>query len=130
MIFKKKQEVPAMRYPIEIKYWQDHYPALSQLFKDAEADLYDLKFSKSFKGKLVPEPDNPHDPNAVMVYAAPKGRNKTFHHIGYVPAEFAQAIRPDIKKVVAGTHYWSISIQFDISEGLYTALYCRESQFK
>lgn len=33
---------------------------------------------------LLPEPWNPHDPNAVAVMVGP-------HHVGYVPAEDAQA---------------------------------------
>lgn len=136
-LFKKTAPKPApapvaqsVSYPIEVVYWRDHYEALSQLIKSSDLDLNDLKASGNFSCKLVPEPDNEYDKNAVKVSAALKGRGKkTWYDIGYIPSEVNQEIRADIKKVVAGTHYWSLRISFDARNGLILSIYLNESAF-
>ena len=124
-----KPVTQSISYPIEISFWDDHYEGISKLLEECEIDLNTLHASGYCNGKLVPEPDNDYDPNAVMVYAAPKGRGKTYHHIGYIPSEDALLIRSDIKKVVAGTHYWSIRISFDARDGLSFTIGLHESKF-
>ena len=41
---------------------------------------------------LIPEPDNPHDPNAIRVYMNGK-------HIGYVPKEKTAKVRKFLSKI-------------------------------
>ena len=41
--------------------------------------------------RIVPEPDNPHDPNALAVHVAHGG---AVHHVGYVKREVAAEIAP------------------------------------
>ena len=48
---------------------------------------------------LVPEPTNPHDPNAVAVWAGSKRFNKkTAAHVGYIRASDAKRMSPRLKK--------------------------------
>ena len=54
--------------------------------------LQDPSFAPGQVLELVPEPDNPHDPNAVAVWNA----SQTLH-VGYVPREYAA-------KVAKGDH--------------------------
>jgi hypothetical protein len=44
--------------------------------------------------ELRPEPDNPHDPNAIMVLI-------DGHHVGYLPAKSVQQSRPLIDRAIA-----------------------------
>lgn len=41
--------------------------------------------------RVVPEPDNPYDPNALAVYAATADGVK---HIGYIPKDYARLLAP------------------------------------
>lgn len=120
----------SITYPLDIVYWKDHYEAISDLIKSSDMDLNNLHASESFKGKLVPEPDNEHDPKAVKVFASLRGNNKKWYDIGYISSNDNELIRPDIKKVVAGTHYWTVRIYFDARMGLLISISLRESKFK
>lgn len=51
-------------------------------------DLQDSNFSPGSPLSLVPEPENPHDPNAVAV----KSEDQSLK-AGYVPAELAEEVR-------------------------------------
>ena len=133
-LFKKSTPVtapdPILTYPVEVVFWKDHYTSLSELFKAAEIDLNEMRGSGYLNCKLVPEPDNENDPDAVKVYAAVKGNKKDWYDIGYITSDFNREIRPDIKKVVAGTHYWSLRWYFDVKNGLELSIKLHESQFK
>jgi len=56
---------------------------------------------------LVPEPDNPHDKNAIKVCAL--SRENELQHIGYVPKEICEEFLSAIKaKILAKRHRVSI----------------------
>lgn len=42
--------------------------------------------------RIVPEPENPYDPNALAVHVAM--HNGTIAHVGYVPRELAREVAP------------------------------------
>lgn len=134
-IFKKsvnkpepKSSVPLISYPISVVYWNDHYDDIQNLFNEANINLNDLKVSGYLRCKVVPEIENENDPNALKVYGAIKG-GKTFYPIGYVPADIAPDLRPDVKKAVSGSHYWSLRYYFDVRHGLEFNLSLKESKF-
>ena len=57
-------------------------------------ELQDDAFAPGRRLALVPEPDNPHDPDAVAVWDADRIRRA-----GYVPATFAPELRGDEQAV-------------------------------
>ena len=57
-------------------------------------ELQDEAFAPGKRLALVPEPENPHDPNAIAVYDADRKL-----HAGYVPATFAPELRGDEQAV-------------------------------
>ena len=120
----------SVAYPIEVASWNIHLDGIRELMKASEIDLNECKVSEYLRCKVVPEPDNEADPNALKGYAAPKGRSKDFYDIGYVPSEFARGLRGDVKKVVAGSHYWSLLMRFDVFRGISFSLKLEESKFK
>jgi len=125
-----KSSVHSIPYPIEVASWHIHTDGIRELLKAAGIDLNECNVSEYLRCKVVPEPDNESDPNALKVYAAPKGRSKEFLDIGYVPSEFAPDMRGDVKKVVAGSHYWSLLMRFDVFQGISFSLKLEESKFK
>ena len=50
----------------------------------------DVERGKTIKVRLVREPDNPHDPNAIAVVSDNAGQ------LGYIPREFAAELAPGI----------------------------------
>lgn len=120
----------SVAYPIEVASWNIHLDGIRGLLKASGTDLNECIVSEYLRCKVVPEPDNESDPNALKVYAAPKGRSKEFFDIGYVPSEFAPDMRGDVKKVVAGSHYWSLLMRFDVFQGISFSLKLEESKFK
>lgn len=48
------------------------------------------KYLGEFEGRLVPEPDNPHDANAIRI-EAPDG-----HKVGYVPKDMTYEVRCNV----------------------------------
>ena len=135
-IFKKsvskpepKSSDPLISYPVDVRFWKIHYDGISNLLKDAGIDLNDMRASANFKCKLIPDPTNEADPDCIRVYAAIKGRGTTWHDVGFVPVPETMYIGSDIKKVNAGTHYWSLSLFFDLNEGLNLSIYLKESKF-
>lgn len=46
---------------------------------------------------LEPEPDNPHDPNAVRVDAEQDGKPRTRIKIGYLPARIAEDVHDEVE---------------------------------
>ena len=120
---------PSVNYPIEVRFWKDHRDGITDLLRALDFTVDDFGEWYTLRGKLVPEPDNEVDKNAIQVYAGPKGKRNWFY-IGYIPSDDAPYIKPDIKKVVSGTHYWSIRMKFDVAYGLEFDLRLKESQFK
>ena len=125
-----KTSARSVSYPIEVRSWSIHVESIRKLLEATGINLNECKVSEYLRCKVVPEPDNESDPNALKVYAAPKGRSKEFFDIGYVPSEFAPVMRGDVKKVVAGSHYWSLLMRFDVFEGISFSLKLEESKFK
>ena len=56
--------------------------------------LDDASFDPGRRLALVPEPENPHDPNAVAIW----NEERTLQ-LGYVPAEVAPEVRGDEQAV-------------------------------
>lgn len=137
-LFKKTPVQSALRpvenviYPIEVKFWQNHRQAIIELlgFYDLN-ELKDGRLTDYLKCKLIPEPENEHDKNAIKVYAGPRGsKTSELLDIGYIPSDMNVSIRTDMKKAVAGTHYWSLRMTFDLIYGLSFELSLRESKFQ
>lgn len=84
---------------------------LIDLFPDAKVWQYDF----DVKGELVPEPDNPYDPNAIMVQA-------NGLCIGYVPKGSTVHIR---KLMESGR---IVSMDLDIGGGKYKDVYEDEDE--
>lgn len=125
-----KSSVRTISYPIEVRSWNIHTDGVHELIKSTGIDLNELTADVYLRCKVVPEPDNESDPDALKVYAAPKGRSKDFYDIGYIPSEYTSDIKPDVKKAVAGTHYWSLRMRFDVFQGIRFTLSLKESKFK
>lgn len=125
-----KSSVRSIPYPIEVRSWNIHTEGIRKLLEATGINLNECKVSEYLRCKVVPEPDNESDPNALKVFAAPKGRSKEFFDIGYVPSEFAPDMKSDVKKVVAGSHYWSLLMRFDVFEGISFSLKLEESKYK
>ena len=121
---------PTVTYPFEVTYWNAQREGIEQLINELELDLNSDDPSAFLKCKLVPEPDNEHDKNAIQVYAGVRGRNTKYYLIGYVPSDIAQDLKPDIKKVVSNSHYWLLRIKFDIIYGLRFDVWLKESKFQ
>ena len=124
---------PSITYPIEVKYWNDHRDGIIELLKSLDFKIDDMeegRFSTYLKCKLVPNPSNDFDKDAVKVYALPKGsRSKTMFDIGYIPSEFTPHIKKDMKKVNDKTHYWSLRMRVDIIYGIEFRLSLKESKY-
>lgn len=125
-----KSSVRSIPYPIEVRSWKIHTEGIRGLLEAAGINLNECEAFEYLRCKVVPEPDNESDPNALKVFAAPKGRSKEFFDIGYVPSEFAPDMKPDVKKAVAGSHYWSLLMRFDVFEGISFSLKLEESKYK
>lgn len=125
-----KPSVRSIPYPVEVRSWSIHVESIRKLLEATGINLNECKVSEYLRCKVIPEPDNESDSNALKVYAAPKGRSKEFFDIGYVPSEFAPDMRGDVKKVVAGSHYWSLLMRFDVFQGISFSLKLEESKFK
>jgi hypothetical protein len=63
--------------------------------------------------RLIPEPDNPYDPNAIAVHVAADGQ---IYHCGYIPRELAKDIAPllegesidcNIEAITGGFELWN-----------------------
>lgn len=136
-LFKKASTKPApepapsqsVAYPFETTTWNAHRNAIRELIKSAGIDLNELSVNEYLKCKIVPEPTNPSDPNALKVSAAPSGRGKDYFDIGYVPKEYIPLVRTDMKKVQDGSHYWSIKLLFDVFRGISFSISLKESKF-
>ena len=125
-----KSSVRSIPYPIEVRSWNIHTEGIRGLLEAAGINLNECEAFEYLRCKVVPEPDNESDPNALKVFAAPKGRSKEFFDIGYVPSEFAPDMKSDVKKAVAGSHYWSLLMRFDVFEGISFTLKLEESKYK
>lgn len=119
----------AVKYPIDVVFWGVHTDAIIALMNACEFDLNKGKISEYIKCKLVPEPNNEVDSNAVKVCGAPKGRGKEYYDIGYIPSEIAPYIRTDMHKVDTKSHFWSLRVNFDIINGVAFTLNLKESKY-
>ena len=54
---------------------------------------YIAKLSGGEPCRIVPEPDNKYDPNALAVHVS---HNGTIYHVGYIPKELAAEIAPHL----------------------------------
>jgi hypothetical protein len=72
-----------------------HVKGISRVFADMSIAVTDSGATiEDLQCLLVPEPWNPHDPNAVAVTVGP-------HHVGYIPAEMAVNYAPPLLKLAA-----------------------------
>ena len=71
-------------------YWELSDTQLAGMYPDSEKRVYAYGFPV-VTCELVPEPDNPHDPNAIRVVV--DGR-----HVGYVPAAECAAVRSILRR--------------------------------
>lgn len=124
---------PSFSYPIQVKFWNVHRDGLCQLLKSIDLNINDMengRMSSYLKCKIVPEPDNKTDRNALKVCASHKSaKSKEFFDIGYIPSEFTAEVKKDNKKVEAKTHFWSLRMTIDIINGIDFNLYLKESKF-
>ena len=67
------------------EYWALSDNALAEKYPEGEKRLYAYSFP-AVTCELVPEPDNPHDPNAIMVVLDGQ-------HVGYVPEAECATVR-------------------------------------
>lgn len=127
-----KPSEPSISYPIEVKFWNDHRDGIIQLLDSLEFNIDDMeegRYATFLKCKLVPNPSNEYDKNAVKVFAAPKGKSKTMFDIGYIPSDIAPYIKADIKKVNAKTHFGSLKMRIDVIYGIDFSLSLKESKY-
>lgn len=62
-------------------------------FKGRQAYLHAMYGNEPVR--IVPEPTNPYDPNALAVHIAiPEGGSTMIRHVGYIPRELAAQIAP------------------------------------
>lgn len=73
---------------------------------------YLAQLSEDDPVRLVPEPENPHDVNAIAVHVAHAGK---VYHCGYIPRELAADIAPILDgesidariQAITGGFHWS-----------------------
>lgn len=65
--------------------------------------------------RIVPEPTNKYDPNALAVHVAVKGEIK---HVGYIPKELAAQIAPLLDGEQIMVHILEITGGFETPEGI------------
>lgn len=82
-----------------------HIAGVSYRPIECQAAFTELKDGDELE--LIPEPDNPYDPNAIKVM---KGE----FHLGYVPAKLAAQIVNDLPNLTA---YWNEFDLFPMDEG-------------
>ena len=72
------------------EYWSLSDNALAAKYPDGEKRIYAYSFP-AVTCELVPEPDNPHDPNAIKVLL-------DGHHVGYVPTSECAAVHSILRR--------------------------------
>lgn len=69
--------------------------------------------------RIVPEPENPYDPNALAVHVAKDG---AVYHVGYVPKELAAQIAPYLEGEALMVEITEVTGGFETYEGDTAAL--------
>lgn len=69
--------------------------------------------------RIVPEPENPYDPNALAVHVACEGR---VYHVGYVPAIMAALVAPYLEGEALMVKIAEITGGFETRDGDTAAL--------
>lgn len=91
-------------------HWEEARALAGKRPRDEE-----IEREKSVKLRLVREPDNPHDANAIAVWSDKHG------HVGYVPKEIAGELSPVIEelRVLAANELQGEAMDFYCSADLY-----------
>ena len=114
---------------MELQTWYIHREDIQQLAKDLGIDAGST-FKEYLKAKIVPDPGNKADKNALKVMAGKRGRGNGYYFVGFIPAAETDLVRECQKAVDDGTHYWSVAIEYDILDGTRFYISLRESQYK
>ena len=112
-MFKKEvpREEPADIYPISIVYLSKFYDEINELFN--ELDLgNDLEKTVFMNARIIPEPTNEVDKNALIVFAAKRGKKNNYHPIGYIPADMTGEVKVDDQLVASGKYYWYVRLGY------------------
>ena len=101
----------------EVAGLEHHWDAVRALAGNHPRDEDEYEREKSVKLRLVREPDNQHDPNAVAVWSDKHG------HVGYVPKDLAAELSPVINtfRQLAAKELNGEALDFYCSADLYAA---------
>ena len=78
---------------VEVAGLEHHWDVVRALAGNRPREEDETEREKSVKLRLVREPDNQYDPNAVAVWSDKHG------HVGYVPKEIAAELSPAINQL-------------------------------
>lgn len=83
-------------------------------YRVTPAKMEEIAGETPLKAKLVREPENNHDSNAVAVYLTEKPYN---FHLGYLSREVAKEIAPRLDKGMEVEEAWLLSVDLVESKG-------------
>lgn len=78
----------------EIDSGEEVYEGLTnkEIIEDGYDEIYEVDLYGFDEINLIPEPDNPYDPDAIKVF------HEEIGHIGYVPSDMTSRVRAALKK--------------------------------
>ena len=102
---------------IEVVGLEHHWEAVRALAGNRPREEDEIEREKSVKLRLVREPGNQHDPNAIAVWSDKHG------HVGYVPKDLAAELSPVINtfRQLAAKELNGEALDFYCSADLYAA---------
>lgn len=87
-------------------------------YENRQATLAQLRGTEP--ARIVPEPANPYDPNALAVQVALA--DGTIAHVGYIPKELAKTIAPHLEGEAVTVRLLEVTGGFELPDGDVAAL--------
>lgn len=75
---------------------------------------YIAKLRSNDPVRIIPEPENPYDPNALAVYVAHDG---AIYHVGFIPRDLAAQIAPHLEGEAVMATIQDITGGFETRDG-------------
>ena len=120
-------------YVCTVTFWTEHHEAINKLIDELQKNEI-LKTDGSgmyIPCKLLPDPTNKYDKDAIAVYARiPNKPRATWHHIGFIPSKLIDTVKEKMKYVESGDYYFRINMKCSLITGTTFDVSIYESKFK